>query len=72
MAQYGDRKKMIPRTGFNTLSDLRSEVLSQFAVANTASAILEIWDDDFNDFVEMDLSTDPSTMKTVLKVKLVA
>jgi len=68
MASMGDRKKKVPKESFSSGTELRKEVLDAFGQSN--SARVEYWDDDFQDFVEMDANTDLKALPQILKVRV--
>ena len=63
----GDRKKKIVKENYTSVAELRSEVIAAFNAP--ANSRVEYFDEDFQEFVEMDDNTDLSTLNPMLKVR---
>jgi tetratricopeptide (TPR) repeat protein len=71
LASYGDRKKKIVKENFSGYDDVRNEVITAFDMTPSPSHHIEMFDDDFNEWIELDRKTDMASLSQLLKIRVI-
>lgn len=71
LASFGERKKKVAKESFFGYDDIRHEVITAFDITPLPNHHIEMFDDDFSEWIEVDRKTDLSSLPQMLKLRVV-